>query len=76
MLVAKFESSSRRYWCGEHPSNGITVLVFDAINVIANYLDTIGGPAQVVYTITMLMIRLMIIFFAVSALLLRPIPRA
>jgi hypothetical protein len=32
--------------------------------------DTIGGAAQVLYTITMILIQLLIILFAVSALML------
>jgi hypothetical protein len=107
ILDLVFIAATPNYWFGQHPSNGITVLVLDAINVVAIYLswqrkvwgyviaillalfigaatvgavffggDTIGGPAQVVYTITMLVIRLMIIFFAASALLLRPMPRS
>jgi len=89
------------YWFHQHLSSGVSLLVFDALNLAAVYGswrtkswgyvvaillallivattvegvffggDTIGGPAQVVYTITMILIRLLIVFFAVSALLL------
>lgn len=101
LLDLAFMLAMSDYWFHQHLSSGVSLLVFDALNLAAVYGswrtkrwgyivaillalfivattvegvffggDTIGGPAQVVYTITMILIRLLIVFFAVSALLL------
>jgi len=69
-LAAVYGSWRTKSW-------GYVVAILLALFIVATTVegvffggDTIGGPAQVVYTITMILIRLLIVFFAVSALLL------
>jgi hypothetical protein len=107
LLDLVFMLAMSDYWFHQHLPSGVSLLVFDALNLAAVYGswrtkrwgyvvaillalfivattvegvffggDTIGGPAQVVYTITMILIRLLIVFFAVSALLLQRSARA
>jgi hypothetical protein len=70
-VVALYFSWRRRTW-------GYVIAILLALfiagaTVVAVFFggDTIGGPSQVVYTITMIMIRLLIVFFAGSAALLK-----
>lgn len=70
-LAAIYGSWQRKRW-------GYVVAILLALLIAATTVgavffggDAIGGPAQVVYTITMVMIRLLVVFFALSALLLR-----
>lgn len=69
-LAAIYGSWRRKRW-------GYVVAILLSLLITAATLgavffggDTIGGPPQFVYTITMILIRLLVVFFALSALLL------